>query len=238
MSTKITEKIIINGDNKDVILDGIDFINNGYVDICNASSVTIKNCRVYGMNVPADKNYWLRIYNDIPVKLIVENCFFGGKHDGDGKMYNFIEPHAKLKSNSMICNNYFTYDCCTHNTVNIYGCEEDALIKISGNVFEASAGTIRLGVKNEPACTIEIRNNTVIENHPDYAETDWGLLTIQPCGKQTTSFNNMKVIMSNNVVPCSQIGYYWQGANDMLITEDNKPTIIVDGKNTDFKIYS
>lgn len=238
MSTKITEKMTINGVNKNVVLDGIDFTGNGYVDVYGADSITIKNCRVYGMNVSADKNYWLRIYNDIPVKLVLENCFFGGAHNGQGKMYNFIEPNAKLKNGSKICDNYFTDDCCTHNTVNIYGCDEDAIIQISGNVFETSAGTVRVGVKGEPACIIEMRNNVVLSNNADYSESDWGLLTIQPYGKQTTSFSNMKIVMSDNVVPCEQVGYYWLSANDMVITEDNKPTIIVDGKVVDFEIYS
>ena len=109
MATIISEKLTINGEGSKVVLDGFDFTGSGYVDVKNASSVVIKNCRVYGMNCEdAVKNYWLRIYNDIPVKLVVENNFFGDNAGTKGKMYNLIEPTAQLTNGSSISNNYFT----------------------------------------------------------------------------------------------------------------------------------
>ena len=125
MATIISEKLTINGEGSNVVLDGFDFTGNGYVDVKNASAVTIKNCRVYGMNLAgATKNYWLHIYNDIPAKLVVENNFFGSNPtSGSNKMYNLIEPNAKLKNGSSVSDNYFVSDCCCHNFMNIYGCE-------------------------------------------------------------------------------------------------------------------
>ena len=73
MSTVISEKLIINGVGSEVVLDGFDFTSNGYVEVNNASSVVIKNCRIYGIVPVAAKSFWLRVYNDIPVKLVVEN---------------------------------------------------------------------------------------------------------------------------------------------------------------------
>ena len=53
--TKITELLTIDGAGKEVVLDGLDFTENGYVKVLNAKSVLIQNCRVYGLNVDALK---------------------------------------------------------------------------------------------------------------------------------------------------------------------------------------
>lgn len=238
MSTIISEKLTINGVNSEVVLDGFDFTGNGYVDIKNAASVVIKNCRVYGIIPAATKSFWLHIYNDIPVKLVVENCFFGSNPtSGSNKMYNLIEPTAKLENGSSISNNYFVTDCCVHNTINLYGSSDNAEIKVNGNVFESSAGTIRVGVKGNVLCKIYMNDNNVLANNTNYGEEDWGLLTIQPYGKQTSSFEHVTIVMRDNIIPCEQIAYAGYGSNDTVMTDELMPKVIINGKIASVPIY-
>lgn len=67
----------INGDAGAVVLDGLDFTGDGYIDVYGCTSLTIKNCRIYNLTATAAKMYWLHVYNDIELKIVVENCFFG-----------------------------------------------------------------------------------------------------------------------------------------------------------------
>lgn len=238
MATVISEKLTINAEGSDIVLDGLDFTSNGYVDIKNTSSIVIKHCRVYGMNCEdTTKNYWLRIYNDIPVKLIVENNFFGDNAGVNGKMYNLIEPTAQFMNGSSISNNYFTAGCCTHNIINVYGAVDNSEININGNIVEMTAGGVRIGVKGDKACTINVRNNKVLATNPAYADEDQGLVTIQPYGTQTTSFSKMTIAVSGNVLPCEQIVYAGYNSKDTVLTDETMPKVIIDGKVVNVTIY-
>lgn len=237
-STKITELMTINGAGKEVILDGFDFTGNGFVKIYNAASVEIRNCRVYNMNVEdAKKNYWLRVDSSNPLKLTVKHCYFGDSAGDNGAMYNLIEPHVVLADGSSFSNNYFTEQCCTHNTINLYGVAENAQITVSGNVFEVSAGTVRIGVKGQPACSIVMNDNVVKKHNDNYALEDAGLVTIQPFNKETITFANMTIYMNGNRVPTEQLIYGYSGTRDTELTESNMPTIYVDGDTLIANIY-
>ena len=236
MATIISEKLTINGG--DVVLDGLDFTGNGYVEVYGADSVTVKNCRVYGMNLPSTKNYWLHIYGDIPVKLVIEHNFFGSNPtSGSNKMYNLIEPTAKLMNGSSVSDNYFVDDCCYHNFMNVYGCENNAIISINNNVVEMTAGGLRIGVKGEPICTINVRNNKVLAINPVYSDADQGLITVQGYGFQTTTFKNMTIIASGNELASEQVGYGWDDSGSLELNSDNMPKIILNGKIAEFPIY-
>lgn len=237
-TTKVTEKLVVNANGGDIVLDGMDFTLNGYVEVSNAASLTIKNCRIYNMNVEAaPKNYWLKILGDITTKLTVINCFFGNNPGTAGVMYNLLEPTAKLMDGSSISENYFKQSCCTHNTINVYGADDNATIHISDNKFEVSAGTVRIGVKGEPVCTIQMDGNYVMAPHPDYSEADQGIVTIQPYGKQTTTFANMVINMNNNHSASEQVIYGYSGTNDTLLDETTMPTVLIDGIPVDVAIY-
>lgn len=236
--TKITEPMTINGAGKDIVLDGFDFTENGFVKIVDANSVEIRNCRIYNINVEnAKKNYWLRVDSSAPLKLIVEHCYFGDTIGTNGAMYNLIEPHVVLADGSSFSSNYFTKQCCTHNTVNLYGVAEDAQIVVSNNVFEISAGTVRVGVKGQPTCSIVMNNNVVKKHNDAYTLDDAGLVTIQPFNKETVTFANMIISMNNNRVPTEQVIYGYSGAKDTELTEENMPAIYVNGEILIANIY-
>ena len=48
--TKITDLVTINAPGKDIVFDGFDFTDHGYIRILGAGSVTIRNCRIYGLD--------------------------------------------------------------------------------------------------------------------------------------------------------------------------------------------
>lgn len=237
MATVISEKLMINGADSEVVLDGLDFTGNGFVEVRNAASVTIRNCRVYNIVPAAAKSFWLRIFNDIPVKLTVEHCFFGDNPvSGSNKLYNLFELTAKLLDGSAIRDNYFTDGCCVHNACNIYGCADSAVISISGNHFELN-NSIRLGVKGNVPCTIQMRDNVVDANDPA-GSPDWdGLVCIQPYATQTKSFQHMRVLLSGNQLPEGQAIYGYSGKTDTMLNEETAPKVIVDGRVIQLPIY-
>nr|DAU64839.1 MAG TPA: Polysaccharide Lyase Family 6 enzyme, LYASE [Caudoviricetes sp.] len=238
MATVISEKLTINGVGSEVVLDGFDFTGNGYVEVKNASAVTIKNCRIYGIVPEAAKSFWLHVYNDIPVKLVVENCFFGNNPaSGSNKMYNLIEPTAQFMDGSSISNNYFAADCCTHNIINVYGAVDNSEININGNVVEMTAGGVRIGVKGDKTCSINVRNNKVLAENPAYTAEDQGLVTIQPYNKSTTSFAKMTIAMSGNELPCDQIIYAGYTSKDTVLNSETMPKVIINGKVANVTIY-
>lgn len=236
--TKITAPMTVSGNGKSIVLDGFDFTENGFVTIFDAKSVTIRNCRVYGLNVEnAVKNYWLRVDSGGPLRLIIEHCYFGANPGVNGVLYNFIEPHVELANGTTISNNYFAAGCCAHNTINLYGATENAVFTISGNVFETSAGTIRIGVQGEPACEVTMDGNRIRKHDAAYGLEDAGLVTVQPYGKQTSSFANMTIRMDGNQIPTEQIIYGYSGAKDTALTDDLMPIIWIDGERMFAPIY-
>lgn len=231
-STRITEKLIINAPDSDIVLDGLDFTDNGIIEVRAAKSLTLENCRVYNLKTPNAKNFFLHIFNDITLKIAIHHCFFGNStYTKSNSIYNLFEPTAKLITGSMCSSNYFKADCCTHNVLSIYGADENAVIYVKNNIFEISDGTVRIGVKGEPVCIINIEGNTIKENKGDDPSA-YGLVTLQPYKKETTSFANMTINMNNNIIPSEQKIYAYCGANDTQLTQELMPKINIDGVST------
>lgn len=227
MATKITKPITINGEGKSVVFDGFDFTEEGYIRVINAAEVVITNCRIYNLSKDPDsttsKGYWLKTLGDKETKISITYCFFGANNN---TVYNMFELNTKLKNGSSFSNNYFVEDSCTHNHINLYGAAEGATIDINNNIFELTGG-VRIGIKQEPVCTINVKGNTVLKTTDD----EWaGLICIQPYGRQTTSFANMTVNINNLTIPSKQVAYYYVGSNDTpLPTEESRGKVYIDG---------
>lgn len=228
--TKITDLITINAPGKDIVFDGFDFTDHGYVRILGAGSVTIRNCRIYGLDTTGNvKNYWLFANTSNPVRLVVEHCFFGDNAaTASGSLYNMIEPHASLSDGSSFSSNYFTENCCSHNSINIYGVVDNAKISVNGNHFEF-VNTVRFGARGTPKCEIEMSGNTIDKIDAEYPEYN-GLLCIQPFGKQTTTFAGCTLTMNGNTCPGNQLVYAYSGASDTEMTQDTVPAVYIDGE--------
>ena len=234
MPTKITEKMIIDAAEGEIVLNGLDFTKNGYVEIKNASSVVIKNCRVYDMNCEdAPKNYWMKVIGDIPMKLAIVRSFFGDSFGKNGQLYNLLELNAKLKEDSMISSNWFSSNCCTHNALNIYGAEEGSVIYVNNNHFSDVVKQMRIGIKGAPVCKIIANGNDckVVDTSDEGVE--WAnLALVQPYGKATTTFENLEISMNDNKMSYDLaepiVAYFGGGDTPMGVT--SSPKVTMDGK--------
>lgn len=208
-----------------VELSGIKLSGDAIISASNAQEVIMTNCVFEGHNLTA-KTMPIAVSTDNPIKLVIENCTFG---DQNPFSYNLIDVYGKLASGSSISNNTFTDASCSHNQISLYGVEDGAVVNINNNKCAKSANLVRIGFKGEPDCTVNMIGNRYDSTDEN---TDWaGLFLVQPYGTQTTSFakttiNVEKTTMSN---PGGQLCYLYAGTNDTQFTDDNKPTIIVDG---------
>lgn len=248
-STVITEKLIINGNNKDIVLNGLDFTKNGYLEIRDARSIEVKNCRVYNMNLPDKKNYWLKIEaseSAKPIILKVHHNFFGSNpKQGSNTMFNLIEPHALLKSGSTISENWFAADCCSHISITLYGIYDNAVVDVNKNHFMNSDIGIRIGCMNTPKGIINI-NDTEAELivTPDAIAN---LVLVEPYATSTTTFENLTINM--NVYPIVEKDTYRRmsfeecavypmaggaGQEDTPISRESMPRVNFCGKSAYF----
>lgn len=231
--TVITGAIkVSNGAN--VTLDGVTLSGNALIDTTGAGSVTLKNCIVADIVPTATKTYLIKNSSTDRGVLTISDCYFGKNQAIDGKnIYNLFELNGVIEDGTVIENNYFEEGCSTHNDINIYNVEDGATITIRNNTWEKSANAIRIGIKGEPKCAINIEDNRYIttDENPEWA----GLLIVQPYGKQTTSLSNTTINIDNTVFDGAvegedyQLYYLYAGANDMQFTESNVPTVYIDG---------
>lgn len=231
MATKFTKAVTINGAGSEVVLDGFDFTGDAFVTISNATSITVKNCRVYGLNTAtAGDKHWLSVVGDIPLKMIIEKNFFGDSPTGTGKIKGIFEPFAKLKTGTSVSSNYFTENSCTEDHIAIYGAEEGASININNNELEVSDCSVKIAMKGEPTCTINMSgNNVAAARGSDPLRS--GIALITPYGTETTSFANCTITMSGNTVDGDYplIAMY-SDDGDTVLTEELMPTATVDSE--------
>lgn len=222
---------ITNGAN--VTFDGVTFSKNALIDATGAANITIKNCILTDIIPNAPKAYLIKTGASDIGKVEITDCFIGKNQILDGKkIYNLFELQGTLKTGSVFSNIYFEEGCSNHNDINIYQVEDGAHIAIENNTWEFSNG-IRVGIKGEPKCTIDVNNNRYMktEEDPNYA----GIMLIQPYGTATTSMANLVINFNDTVYDEAvegekyQIYYLYAGSKDMQFTESNVPTVYIDG---------
>lgn len=227
--TVITEKIIIE-DGCSIELNGVTLTGNALLSMTQFKDITLKNCVIKDLNPTASKTFIIQTpTSEEAAKMVIKNCYFGANIKNDnGSFYNGFELNGLLANGSEFSENYFEKGSCNHNDINLYSVAPDATITIRNNIWEYSGNAIRIGIKGEPKCTVDIIDNTyhtTDETYPDYA----GLLLIQPYGKQTTSFANCTINIKGTVhTDKYQVYYMYAGSNDMQFTEANVPTIYLD----------
>lgn len=211
-----------------VSLDGVVLTGDALMSISSASSVELKNCIITKLEPTTKKTMFFSIPKDSdPVTVITENCYFGAYKTDNGRIYNLYEMSGKIKNGSKFVGNYFQKGSEAHNGINIYDVEEGAVITIEDNIWEYSAQGIRIGTKGDVKCTININNN---EYKDTLAGTYCGLLIVQPYASQTTSMANVTINLNKTKrYDKGYIYYLYSGGTDMQFTEENAPTMIVDG---------
>lgn len=158
--------------------------------------------------------------------LVVNQCRFGnnGKYS-----YNLFEIDAKLCSETIWLRNKFEDGCCTHNIISVYGISDNATFLIDSNHAFYSANMVRLGFKGKPAGTVLLQGNSydTTDNDDAYA----GLILVQPYSNKTESFAGVTIKINKTSHPDKlQLGYLHAGTNDMQWTNNNKPTVYIDGE--------
>ena len=226
----ISNKVTINAPGEDIVFDGLDFTGNGFVTILAANSVTLKNCRVYGLaNTGVSGQAFIDSKNCPEVKVIIENCFMGD----NANVYNHINLDAFLKDGSSFSENYFTLDSCTHNHMSFYNVAEKALIKICENVIENRDGGVRLGQRGNVECTFNISKNEIIG---EPVEPWVGFVCVQPSNMLTESFAKCTINMNGNKYGADRMIYGYSGSKDTMLDETNAPTVFIDGVETVLEI--
>lgn len=197
----------INITNGDVTLDGVN-INNTMgaiaysgtsltlIKVDTTGSFTLKNSVIEGNDFTA-KNA-ITINNASSVE-ITGNTF--GDSLYPGAVYNYIEFGANtiVKNGTNISNNKFTSSSCTHNQINMYNFEENALININNNYFEKSANALRIANRNNATATINMIGNKYDETDSAFA---WaGLFLAQPWDPSVEDFSTITINVENLIGP-------------------------------------
>lgn len=214
-----------------IVLDGVVLTKAALIRMDGAGSVELKNCIVTGLDDGKDRALFCHLTNGEPVKMNVEGCFFGSSYrNGKESIYNMFELDAKLMDGSTFCNNYFKEGCQGHNTINIYGVEDNAVITIANNIWEYSGNGILIGTKGSPKCTINIERN-------EYKSTDMsdggayaGLMLIQSYLKETISWSGVTINLNRNVHKDTEGLYYvCNNSKCTTIDADNVPVVKING---------
>lgn len=197
----------INITNGDVTLDGVN-INNTmgaiaysgtsltFIKVDTTGSFTLKNSVIEGNDFTARNA--ITINNASSVE-ITGNTF--GDSLYPGSVYNYIEfgGNTIVKNGTNISNNKFTSSSCTHNQINMYKFEENALININNNYFEKSANALRIANRNNATATINMIGNKYDKTDSDFA---WaGLFLAQPWDPSVEDFSTITINVENLIGP-------------------------------------
>lgn len=232
---KGTDSAVVNGylniTNGDVVLDGI-IINNSTQGITySGSNVTLVKVDTTGRfvmknSVISGNSFYAR--NAITVNN-AESVEITGNTFGDGNIYNYIEfgGNTIIKNGTNISFNTFTSQSCTHNQINLYNFEENAVVNINNNYFEKSANAVRIANRNNATATINMMNNKYDETDSDL---NWaGLFLIQPWDSALEDFNTITInvesltgpdgnaITSNVPGTINQVYYLWDTTSSPVI---------------------
>lgn len=234
--TIISGKINVKSDSK-VSLDGVALTKEALLSLGDAEQVELKNCIVKGLEPTKEKTMGITMTPGSPITLVIKGCYFGEcKSNSLCSIYNLLEGDGCFQPGSEIAENYFEASAVSHNTVNIYDIEDDTVLTIHDNTWENSYNGIRIGIKGNKKCTINVYSNTYLatDKNPDYAP----LVLVQPYLQQTESMKDITINIKKTTHRDSYPTYYlYSGPNDMDFTKDNVPTIYVDGKKQDLSKY-
>ena len=214
--------------NVELELNGLVLSEKAFLSVGSASNVTIKNCIVIGLTPAAKKSCFIMTGSGTPLKLILENNYFGPFVPGENTgIWNFVNIDCTLVNGSKISGNYFEKGYNNNDGISIYNVENGAVIEISDNTWEFSGNGVRLGIKGNPTAMFNIRDNIY---HSTLENDNAGLLCIQPYNRSTTSMSGITINLSNITHDDDRRTWYlFQTKNDMEFTEETIPVVIEDG---------
>lgn len=208
-----------------VDISGVKFTKDAILKVANTEELSMTGCTFEGHNLTS-KTMPISVSTDNEIKLTIEGNTFGEENSFS---YNLIDVYGKLADGSSISNNVFANASCAHNQISLYNVADGATVNINNNKCAMSANMIRIGFKGEPDCTVNMIGNSydATDSYADYA----GLFLIQPYSNQTKSFAKTVINVSDTKMPDpdGQLYYLYAAGTDTKFTEDNMPTIYVNG---------
>lgn len=233
--TVIKCPVKISGDH-DVTLDGLVFTEDAKLDLTNfEGNLTITNSKFVKLTDAKEKTktMGITIPSTVTGQVAISNNYFGSSNS---TYYNGLEINAVLGNFSSISGNYFDPKFCSHNAINIYNVEENATINIKDNIMD-SDNFLRIGIKGEPKCTINIENNTIKSADP--LDPVWNSpILVQPYNKATTSFENCTINITNLKGLAKEAKPILVAASNNTDTDitDKLPIVNVDGKKYEVEL--
>lgn len=223
--TVISGNISVNG-SSDVVLDGLTFTDGAKITFAPEYSgkFSIKNCKFVSLaKGDGSKTMAININKGSLCTLDVRNNYFGSN---DGSVYNGLELTGELTDGSIIANNTFAKGFTTHNAINIYNVMNGATVYVNNNYCE-TVDFARIGIIGEPSCKISFNGN----KYEQTATDEWNSpIIVQPYGKQTTSFKNCKITISDmKPIADEDLLVVAYGANDTDVSK-KLPIVQIGGK--------
>lgn len=223
--TKITKPITINAASGDVVFDGFDFTETGFITVSDAKSITVRNSRIYNLQI-TDKKDWMTVTGSTPVKIVVEDNFFGMVSG----MESSVKVSGKVADATSVSKNYFKENSFSKEGIGIYDADSAANVTINANTFEKGEFAIKLSPKGDPNCNITMMGNTLKSLSGDNPIMQ-SLIRVQPNKKETTTFENMVVSLSNNTVDSKYQMIVYCAADDTALSTSQVPKVTLDGES-------
>ena len=239
MSTKFTQPITIDAPGGDIVFDGVDFVDNGIVNIVTANSVTFRNCRFYNIALDAMNKVSLisdgSKSNTAGYKLVIENCYFG-----KSGAYNMINLYQPLHDGSSFSHNYCKTNCANDDRFSCYTAVKDAEYKFNGNEFEHyTHNGFQFSFRDDADVVVNINDNMIGFPDPMLNYEDRGIARFRPFPNATTSFEHVVVNASGNKFAGEVDRIVWaqrKSEKDIVLTEENVPTYYLNGIATPMEI--
>ena len=175
MATIFKEVVTVNAPGQDVVFDGCDFTEQGYLSIEAAKSVKIINCRFYSV-------YSSAVSVDGETKLMVSYSYFGKD--------SIISVNSEIEDGSFISNNYFKDEAFIKTaikgspnvTINVFNnqFESDYLMHIGCMTDTESYNNVTINFTDNIGKKMAILNSHVLgEGVPRWSDTEnWPIIVI------------------------------------------------------------
>ena len=215
-------------------IEGVSLSGDAVININEVSEFTLKGCTIKSFDLTKSTQP-VHFTKAVPVLVTIEDNTFEAQNEFS---YNLINNYAKWMDGSSVSRNIFKRGCCTHNHISIFDVEEGATITIADNICERSDNMVHVQIMGEPKCTIIMENNTYLDSNPEYPE--WrGLFLIQPNSTKTTTYEHTIIHCNNTTMPNghTQLAYRYMHENNTQLTEEQWPTVYIDGIKTTLPLY-
>lgn len=222
--TKFTKAITINGEEANVIFNGVDFTQDALIEIQKASSVTFRNCRIYDLNLEGDKKHFITTADGTSVKISFTDCYTGTILNSGDEAFSLIDTNAILVSGSTFSRNYMSDKSFPGHFIDIANVAENAVIHVDGNTFSDDKNGV--SISTGTTCTVTVDENVTLKEN---LEDPYDATVVVKPGADTTSMSGVTINVRGNRTPDTHPIISVAGESGSALTEENLPVATVDG---------